>query len=74
MVEESTFRCGDRIDVMQVFMVNEKLHCTDDIEVPYYSSQVDSNYARDPTVKCEIVDFSTKLANKTIVSDSQSNP
>ena len=36
-IDESTYVCGDRVDVLRKFACDEKIHCTDDIETVYYS-------------------------------------
>ena len=47
-IAESTFRCGDRIDNLKVFAVDERLHCTDDVEKVFYSGLVDSTVGAQP--------------------------
>ena len=40
-IDESTYVCGDRVDVLRKFACNERIHCTDDIETVYYSGLAD---------------------------------
>ena len=47
-LKDSTYKCGDRIDVLKVFAVNERMHCTSDVEKPFYSGLVDSTASKTP--------------------------
>ena len=47
-IEDSTFKCGECVDVLKVFVVSERMHCTNDVEKPYYSGLVDSTAERPP--------------------------
>ena len=40
-IEESNFRCGDTVDILDVFVVKKTLQCGDDIESMYHSGLVD---------------------------------
>ena len=45
-IEESNFTCGDQVDVLDTFVVQERLECKEDIEASYYSALVDgTNHA-----------------------------
>ena len=39
-IEESSYVCGDRVDVLRRFSVNEKIHCSHDIKTTYYSGLI----------------------------------
>ena len=47
-LEDSTQKRGDRVDVLKLFAVNERIHCTSDIEKPFYSGLVDSTISKAP--------------------------
>ena len=41
-MHESLYVCGDHVDVLKKFATNEKLHCSDDVEIVYYPALADS--------------------------------
>ena len=40
-IKDSFYVCGDRVDILTKFACNERIHCSDDIEIVYYSGLAD---------------------------------
>ena len=72
-IDDSTYVCGDRFDVLRKFPCNERLHCSDDIEMVYYSGladmAIDDAISYACGVKLSLECFSKYIEQKDIHSE-----
>jgi len=70
-IDDSTYVCGDRFDVLRKFPCNERLHCSDDIEMVYYSGLADMAIEDAICYACGVklsLEFFSKYIEKDIYS------